>query len=256
MSFDACIVFAFDSVMSPINIDNAVRLKLKKNRISSLFEVVDDFRSNDKRLFLRHEGHTFKIINLAMPGWAFADKIPSEAKDFIERERGGKNVASIFCHLGINSLRGDLQKDYSYFDRALIRTNAIEEVKAFVSSIQQDFPNAQLVWLGTSSVRNRRVEHDDNVFKVYKHATTEILQKRALDINTTALGLAQTFENKGAFVQLLNKSNEELELEDIADEWGHVTNGVLALWTSRLASILNKSRQLKEMHPSMTWHAG
>ena len=153
--------------MSRVNFVGAARKKWKKKRRGGTWELKKPGESRPSNLdslridvALPHQ----KVINVVLSGWAYGDGFPLCAQEFVETESRGKPIVAVFFHVGINSIRGDLTVLRSPEQRATARNDMRSAFVSLVSEMFSLYAGAELVWLGTSTIRRKRVEGDSHIF--------------------------------------------------------------------------------------------
>lgn len=136
-------------------------------------------RPNRKlKLVVDEEGRN--VIHVSMSGWSFEDGVPRVAVMGLGNLGvEPRKVAKLFFHVGINSLAGSLVEERSEACRKEVRKEQLGRFSGLVNDLSSRFPRAELVYLGTSRLRNVR---DASVYPD-PETTTELLKRRNSDIS-------------------------------------------------------------------------
>ena len=221
-------VFFFDSVLSCVSVPHGVKRYWRKDgrRCVHLPPPVSDNNFHA----LNVGGHGSKVIVAAMSGWAYEDKIPKCALDFVRQESQGKPVTAVLFMVGVNTVRHDLTKDYSAGVREGLRNVAKLSFGGLLDEVVSSFPGAKVVYLGTSGLKKTRVEGDENVFDAA--TTTHILKKRNKDLGEVERWAGREVEKAGgSFLHACRG----IRSEHVADRYGHLTPDFLTHVLVRLS---------------------
>jgi hypothetical protein len=101
--------------------------------------------------------------------------------------------------------------------------------------LKECFPVAELVWLGSSTIRRKRVPGDELIFSDL--TTTKILRNRADDLGRALAKNRDHLLSVGGTYFNLNRG---IQIGDVVDEFGHVSDQRLSIWVSDLVSLMTE----------------
>ena len=228
------------SVLKPLNFVHSVCHNLKKNRETGLFEPVFTPPTTSRSTFdpitneeIRHPLDVWVpdgwvTIQVTASGHRFSDGVPDRILHFIKIITGNRldSVLRIIVHTGINSTRDGAFVSREH--RRLVDFAGLyrQEFDHFFSSVHELFPQAVVLYMGTSSLR---IQHDRD--RSLWARDVNRIQWRAIRNAIQRLPLF--------YGNLMNQiSDDDLEVTENGLEFGHVLTERLPFYARQLHQML------------------
>jgi len=223
-----------NSVLKNVHVNRAHILNVKKSG--------DEFKQEDF-----HARHVIKsspdvnFVQINASGWALDDGIPDIFLDFVESSVGMSNIRKVYFECRINTLRGDLSKNFRLLEKESHRKRAKSGFLETLRLFSMFFPQTKIVYLGTSVLRSSIVEGRG----FPPGCMDDILKSRGKDVSwflAQVLRLSRFVTSYGddfvgvPFVYL--NVFRGISSEDVYDAWGHLYHLSLGRFAGRFEEVL------------------